>query len=153
MSITPAQILAINRNGSGAVDFQKEAIANEKDYLLDDGISKHDILNRKLSLKAGKLTDSLKNSDDLYNSIVKLKKTGLLKDMLKKAGVSKKYLSEMDGGVSTGPITPMGNAGIMLKNSYPTNGGLGKKNKIVEEFNYILKNEKKDIVNYINKGK
>ena len=73
--------------------------------------------------------------------------------MLKKAGVSKNYLSEMDGGVSTGPIAPMGNAGIMLKNSYPVNGGLGKKNKVIEEFNYILKNEKNDIIKYINKNK
>jgi len=146
MGATQAQILAINRNGSGAIDFQKEALSKMKSYPMDAGIDEHDLLKRKLSLKATKLSKKLKNSDDLYNSIVTLKKSGLLKDMLKRAGINKNYLNEMDASGS--PMVPMNNSintsginnPLLIKNKYPQNN-TNTKNKVLEEINSILKNK------------
>jgi len=166
MGVTQAQILAINKNGSGTIDFQKEALSKQGSYPLDAGESKHNLLQKRLSLKATGMKDVLKDSDDLYKSILKLKKTGMLKDMLKRAGIKKSMLNEsvfsiidpntsaknvqvfqeMEGAaVSIGgsPIVPMGGFGTMVKDSYPSNGGLGTtkkksskdKEEIIEEFN------------------
>jgi len=135
MGATQAQILAINRNGSGAIDFQKEALSKMKAYPMDAGASEHDILKKKLSLKATGLSGKLKNSDNLYNSIITLKKSGLLRNMLKRAGINKNYLNEMDGSGS--PMVPMNSSKpLIIKNKYP-------KNKILEEMNFILKNKQK----------
>jgi hypothetical protein len=74
----------------------------------------------------------------------------MLKDMLTRAGITKKYLSEdgmggMSGGITgSGPIASFGNSSIMLKNSYPSNGGLGTKvdkEEIINEAINILKNK------------
>jgi len=154
MGVTQDQILAINKNGSGTIDFQKEALSKQKAYPLDAGESKHNILQKRLTLKATGMKDILKDSDDLYKSIIKLKKTGMLKDMLKKAGIKKDYFNEsvlsmldpntsaknvqafqeMEGGmVASGgsPIVPMGGSGTMIKDSYPKAGGLGSKKSSV----------------------
>jgi hypothetical protein len=155
MGVSQSQILAINLNGSKAIDFQKEALANNNSVPLDAGESKHNILRKKLSLKSTGMTNNLKNSDDLYKTVLKLKKTGMLKDMLARAGITKKYLSEdgiggMGGIAGSGPIASFGNSSIMLKNSYPNNGGLGtsetskskiKKEEIINEAINILKNK------------
>jgi hypothetical protein len=150
MGVTQAQILAINKNGSGTIDFQKEALSKQNAYPLDAGESKHNILQKRLTLKATGMKNVLKDSDDLYKSIIKLKKTGMLKDMLKRAGIKKDYFNEsvlsmldpntsakniqafqeMEGAVVSsggGPIAPMGGFGTMLKDSYPKAGGLGSK--------------------------
>jgi hypothetical protein len=153
MGITQAQILEINRNGSNSIDFQNEALSNQKDVKIDAGKSSHDMVKNQLRLKATGMKNSLKDSDDMYKTIMKLKKTGMLPQMLKRAGIKKNYLAEsvlsildpntsvksiqafqeMEGAGSE-PIASFGKTGIMLKNSYPTNGGLGsKKTKIIEE--------------------
>jgi len=110
MGVSQDQILTITKNGSNAIDFQKEALSKQTAYPLDAGQSKHELLKKKLNLKATGMDGELKNSDDLYKNILKLKKTGMLKDMLTRAGITKKFLDETEG-----PIVPMNGPKRIIK--------------------------------------
>jgi len=115
MSISQSDILSLNLNGSKSIDFQKEALAKNKEVLVDSGKSKHDFLDKKLQLKNTHI--GVSNADDLYEKIMELKKSGMLKNMLKKANIDAKYLSE------DAPLIPMNSDGIKnnitIKNNYP----------------------------------
>jgi hypothetical protein len=122
-------ILTLNKEGTGSIDLHKNALL-KAGINPDGGSSVHNIIKSRMRNKVSGV--NAEDSNDMYDKILKLRKSGLLKDMLKKAGINKNYLSESMGGmVGSGPIAPMGGAGssnkaskkpktILIKNKYAT---------------------------------
>ncbi len=112
-------IMNLNLDGKGAVDMHAEALANNKGIKADGGMAQHDILkqrvrNAKPSTSSGNNFDEVKNSDEMYNHIMDMKKSGLLPQMLKRAGIKKNFIQEDDMGGAGGAAmsaAPAGGAG------------------------------------------
>lgn len=120
-------ILNLNLGGTKAVDLHAEALANNNEVRADGGMAQHDIIKQRIRNSTS--SNPIKNSDDLYNSIIALKKSGLLPKMLKRAGIKVNYIQEDDiGGVGVGgggvgaPVTAssMGSGQPMGGGSEPT---------------------------------
>ncbi len=122
-------IMNLNLDGKDAVDMHAEALANNKGIKADGGMAQHDILKQRVrNSKPGTSGpgDSVKNSDDMYNHIMNMKKSGLLPQMLKRAGIKRDYIQEDDmGGGSAAPAmsaSPMGGGQPVGGGSEPTVG-------------------------------
>jgi len=123
--IDQSTILALNTGGPKAVDLHKEALA-KAGVSIDGGLAIGEIQKKRMLNKTSGL--NVHNSNDMYNTILKLKKSGLLPEMLRRAGIKKEHLLEngfgVGGGYSTAggsPIVPLGGGAsknIKIKNKY-----------------------------------
>jgi len=115
MGVTQSQVIALTKNignKENKLDMHEEALTSQKNVQLDGGRSQHDILKNKISMKASG-TNSINTGDDMYNSLINFKKSGLLPNMLEKVGIKKKHLNE-----SESPMIPMNSGGLSLIDKY-----------------------------------
>ena len=138
--ISQDTILSLNKDGSNSIDLHREALIRAG-VQPDGGASILDIQKKRMRNKASGLNANTKNNeDDLYKTIIKLKKSGLLPEMLRKAGIRKEHLIENMVSVGT-PIVPMMGAPSYSrpKNTKDT-GNIKNIKKIKINKNKILRN-------------
>jgi hypothetical protein len=115
-------------DGAKAIDTHKEALAKNSNVQMDGGASAHDIIEQRVRNKStlAKNNKVINNSDDMYQNILELKKTGMLPQMLQKAGIKRKHLMENEGVSVSGsapmggeaPIAPLGGAMKKIDDCY-----------------------------------
>lgn len=103
-------IMNLNLDGNKAIDMHAEALAKNGSVKADGGMAQHDIIKQRVrNSKPGTSSgNAIKDSDDMYNHIMNMKKSGLLPQMLKRAGIKRSYLQEEDGGAAGGVVAAAG---------------------------------------------
>jgi len=104
MGLSQNDIMNLNIDGKGAVDMHAEALAKNSGVRADGGMAQHDIIKQRVrNSRPGTSTGTgVKNSDEMYQHIMSMKKSGLLPQMLQRAGIKKDYLQEDDMGGAGG---------------------------------------------------
>lgn len=131
-------IMNLNLDGNKAVDMHAEALANNSSVRADGGMAQHDILKQRVrnsnpSTSTGNNFGKVNDSDEMYQHIMNMKKSGLLPQMLQRAGIKKDYLHENDMAAGGAPVSaaPMGGGQAMGGGSEPTvSVGAGAMKKI-----------------------
>jgi len=135
----------------GSIDMHQEALANNPSIRADGGKAQHDIIKQQVRNSRKVTSDSgikeIQNSDDMYSKIMNMKKSGLLPEMLQRAGINKTYLREdsmgAGGGMAVGGGSPMGGAPVTVSGSEPqASFGGGAMKKIKNCYNQVCKGGK-----------